>query len=148
MVPSNKPPAVYGGDEHVVAAEVTARPRPQPDRQLVPGQRRGAVELGEAASLGVGVVAEAEVRAAARPGPARAPRPRQRGGVQQRPGRRGLGRPPAAVLAALGAGGHPRPGSVPPGGAPGAQGAGWCVVHSYSGTYEVVQTVPAGMSLW
>ena len=101
MVPSNNPPAVYGGDEHIVAAEVAARPGPQPDRQLVPGQRRGAVELGEAASLRVGVVAEAEVRAPARPGPARAPRPRQRGGVQQRPGRRGLGRPPAAVLAAL-----------------------------------------------
>ena len=65
MVPSNKPPAVYGGDEHVVAAEVTARPRPQPDRQLVPGQRRGAVELGEAASLRVRVVAQAQVGAAA-----------------------------------------------------------------------------------
>ena len=77
MVPSNNPPAVYGGDEHIVAAEVAARPGPQPDRQLVPGQRRGAVELGDAASLRVGVVAQAEVRAAAHT-LARRARPRTR----------------------------------------------------------------------
>ena len=72
-----QPPAVYGGDEDVPAAEVAARPRPQSDRQLVPGQLGGAVELGEAASLRVGVVAQAEVRAPAHT-LARTSRPRTR----------------------------------------------------------------------
>ena len=68
---------MYCCDEDVPAAEVAARPRPQSDRQLVPGQLGGAVELGEAASLRVGVVAQAEVRAPAHT-LARTSRPRTR----------------------------------------------------------------------
>ena len=147
-------PAVNSGCEDVAAHEVTPGRGCQADRQRVPGQALGAVELSP--GLSIGVVAEAELRAGTR-GWGRG-RGRERGRVQEVTGGCGLGGAPGPVLLTRGRGGHVFSAIVHPRRTPKKWMNAFLVDTSKEfnlmlkgfkvKSYEVWHSDPAGMSSW